>query len=277
VGDFRNGFLLIISLFLIGCGSTTTYAPVVNGWQSAAGKRSVYIVQPGDTLYSIAWAFNMDFRDLARGNQLTQPYLIHPGQRLRMTTMVVKKPVQRTALAKKPLMAKQSMVSRLPERSVTHWLWPAKGKVIEKFSTKPGANKGINIGGNYAEPVVASAAGVVVYSGAGLPSYGKLIIIKHNDDYLSAYAFNQSILVKENSQVKAGQKIAEMGRNNAGKTMLHFEIRRNGKPVDPLRYLKEEISGACPRDKGDGVSKGEKCNSALWSPSARVSRAGEIE
>jgi len=247
---------VLLCLGLSSCSTGQHTAPVLNGWQLAAGKRSDYIVQKGDTVYSIAWAFDLDYRDLARVNRLSAPYTIHVGQKLQMDVHSRPQPVK---LAKKPskprssktLSKKPSQPRKLARRRgqpklksvtttkpVNQWLWPAKGKVVGRYSTKAGGNKGVNIDGRYGEQVVASAAGTVVYSGSGLPSYGKLVIIKHNAKYLSAYAFNKVLLVKENSRVKAGQKIAEMGRDNAGKVMLHFEIRRDGKPINPLRYLR---------------------------------------
>ena len=116
------------------------------------------------------------------------------------------------------------------------WIWPAKGKIVNGFSEATSL-KGIDIAGSAGQPITASAAGKVVYAGSGLRGYGKLIIIKHNDIYLSAYAHNRDILVKEGQQVGKGQKIAEMGNTDADQVKLHFEIRRQGKPVDPLRYL----------------------------------------
>jgi lipoprotein NlpD len=116
------------------------------------------------------------------------------------------------------------------------WAWPAKGKVVAQFSEATSL-KGIDIAGSAGQPVTASAGGKVVYAGSGLRGYGKLIIIKHNDAYLSAYAHNRDILVKEGQQVSKGQKIAEMGNTDTDQVKLHFEIRRQGKPVDPLRYL----------------------------------------
>ena len=116
------------------------------------------------------------------------------------------------------------------------WVWPAKGKVVTGFS-EAASLKGIDIAGTSGQPVAASAGGKVVYAGTGLRGYGKLIIIKHNGTYLSAYAHNKEILVKEGQQVTRGQKIAEMGNTDADQVKLHFEIRRQGKPVDPLRYL----------------------------------------
>ena len=115
------------------------------------------------------------------------------------------------------------------------WIWPAKGQLIGTFSE--GGSKGVDIAGKLGDPVIAAADGKIVYSGTGLRGYGKLVIIKHNTTYLSAYAHNQTILVKEGQSVTRGQKIAEMGNSDADQVKLHFEVRRQGKPVDPLKYL----------------------------------------
>jgi lipoprotein NlpD len=117
-----------------------------------------------------------------------------------------------------------------------NWSWPVSGKVVAAYSEAANL-KGIGIGGKAGQPVLASAAGKVVYAGSGLRGYGKLVIIKHNKTYLSVYAHNSEILVKEGQTVSKGQKIAEMGNTDADQVKLHFEIRRQGKPVDPLRYL----------------------------------------
>ena len=117
------------------------------------------------------------------------------------------------------------------------WRWPNKGNIINKFSLSPEGNKGIDIAGNKGSPVLAAAEGKVVYTGDALRGYGKLVIVKHSESYLSAYAHNDKIIVKEQQWVKAGQRIAHMGNSGTDKTMLHFEIRYKGKSVDPLRYL----------------------------------------
>ena len=115
------------------------------------------------------------------------------------------------------------------------WIWPAGGKLIGTFSE--GGNKGVDIAGRAGDPVLAASGGKVVYSGSGLRGYGKLVIVKHNSNYLTAYAHNQNILVKEGQSVSKGQKIAEMGNSDADQVKLHFEVRRQGKPVDPLKHL----------------------------------------
>ena len=125
--------------------------------------------------------------------------------------------------------------NRIPVFATAQWVWPSKGKVVDSFST---LNKGINIAGSSGEPIVATAAGKVVYSGEGLRGYGNLIIIKHNRIYLSAYAHNKRVNVKEGDWVRQGQKIAEMGSSGANRVMLHFEIRKAGKPINPMLLLK---------------------------------------
>ena len=242
--------LILISLLSAGCMRTDGGAPGVEGWLQPRAKSGFYRVKRGDTLYSIAWAFGLDYRALASANRLKPPYRIQPGQTLRMTIVPHKQKTRsirvahnKNEMTKRASPQPQHIVyvsqwrSHQPTRVVSRWQWPARGRVVGYYSTKLAGNKGINIKGRYGEPIYAAANGIVVYSGAGVRGYGNLIIIKHNDSYLSAYAFNKRILVKEGSRVRVGQKIAEMGRDNAGSTMLHFEIRRNCKPVNPLRYL----------------------------------------
>jgi len=232
---------MLCCVLLTGCYGRSI-APVVDGWSKQSGAASKYRVQPGDTLYSIAWAYGIDFRDLAAANHLKSPYTIHVGQELvvaQSKTAAVKK--ASTASRKSKSFSKQRVrrtkTVAKPTQPVGKWRMPAKGKIVKKFSTKFAGNKGIDIAGRFGEPVRAAAGGRVVYSGSGLKGYGNLIIIKHNDEYLSAYAFNKKLLVHEGQRVKAGQEIALMGRNNNKQVMLHFEIRRNGKPVNPMRYL----------------------------------------
>lgn len=221
-------FGLFLSLLLTGCGTSHTFAPVVEvEAQQHPTKPGAYRVKSGDTLYSIAWAFSQDYRELAARNDLSPPYHLKIGQIIVVSGKVVKKNYSH----KKP------RHHYTPSSTTLHWAWPAKGKIINKFSTKRGGNKGINIAGQYGESVHAAAAGTVVYRGSGLRPYGLMIIIKHDDNYFSAYAFNRRLLVKLGQEVKQGQIIAKMGRNDAGQVMLHFEIRRDGKPVNPLHYL----------------------------------------
>jgi lipoprotein NlpD len=233
-------------------GCATNNAPVIDGWQqNIAEKSNDYRVEPGDSIYSIAWAFGMDYKDLARFNHLSEPYAIYAGQILHMSApsyppaiqaiskpLVVPKPITKpvhiTAPSVRPTPSLKEVAAQPP---ANRWLWPTQGHLIRSFSTLSGGNRGLDIGGKLGQKVSVSAAGKVVYTGSSLPGYGNLIIVKHNDRELSAYAFNRIILVKEGQSVKAGQAIAEMGTDDAGKPMLHFEIRKNGKPVNPMTYL----------------------------------------
>ncbi len=228
--------LTVVFIGLAACSSAPTLAPVTAIGKPTLPQSGHYAVKAGDTLYSIAWAYAMDYRHLAELNNLTPPYPIHPGEVLRLRNRAVvmhHRPVTKTPRYSTAVNKPQTTFSQ-PVRA---WLWPVKGQILAKFSTDYTGNPGIDIGGNVGEPVHAAAGGVVVYSGAGVRGYGNLIIIKHNNSYLSAYAFNEVNLVGNGAWVKAGQVIAKMGQNNAGKTLLHFEIRRNGLPVNPLRLL----------------------------------------
>ena len=207
-------------------------------------------VLKGETLYSIAYQHGLDYRELAAWNRIAKPYTIYPGQRLQLKgpkvplgarTQAAASPKKRTSVKQPPPAArKKTATAKKPKasRSVKHtWIWPVRGKVIQKYSPKGRGNKGIDIAGKVGQPILAASSGKVVYSGNGLPGYGNLIIVKHSDQYLSAYAHNRKLLVKEGRSVTRGQKIAELGSTGARSPRLHFEIRRHGKPVNPLRYL----------------------------------------
>jgi lipoprotein NlpD len=218
-----------------------------------------YRVSTGDTLYSIAWAFQLDEADLIRWNHLSKPYHLHYGQRLRIVspdgrsarvrdfseatggapTRYVQPPSPPHPSGNKTSANSVDIMAPLDTGSKGPWRWPAQGRVISQFSDQRFGEKGIKIAGTLEAPVRAAAKGVVVYCGAGLRAYGNLILVKHNQDYISAYAFNQRNLVKDGETVAAGQKIAEMGQDNSGRVLLYFELRRHGKPVDPLHYLKK--------------------------------------
>jgi lipoprotein NlpD len=241
-------------------------APVAPPSPRVAAADGTYMVQPGDTLFSIAAAFGRDVKDLARWNNLDDPTVIRVGQSLRVvppsaesvavlpvapTTPAAPRPLDgarapgaappaagapsaETATAPGPMAAIPETRPSAPAPSAD-WIWPVNGRVIDRFDEK--RNKGIGIAGKEGDPVVASADGQVVYSGSGLRGYGNLVILKHSDDFISAYAHNRQILVKQGQMVKRGQRIAEVGSSEADQPKLHFEIRRQGKPVDPLAYL----------------------------------------
>lgn len=232
-----------------------------------------YNVKKGETLYSISWRYGYDHREVAAWNNIKPPYSIYPGQQLLLiaphqqyakpsrqtaTTATTRpavsakaEPVRTTPLTrpavvasatpvkphistKKPVRVEKRPVSR-QQKSIA-WRWPSEGVIVSSFSPSKG-KKGLDIRGKLGQSVIAAAPGNVVYSGSGLIGYGNLVIIKHNDTYLSAYGHNRRLLVKEGTAVKQGQKIAEMGDSGKEGVILHFEIRRDGKPVNPLSYL----------------------------------------
>jgi lipoprotein NlpD len=227
---------LLAIIGLSGCvpPKPVKFPPVVEGWRRAAAGKNAYIVQKKDTLYSIAWALGLDYRDLAEINNLAPPYSLHRGQRIYIVSSRSKKSVH---IAKTIASSYTPSGDKTFIASLKGWVWPAHGKVVKGFDNKLGGNRGVDIQGGYGSAVLASNSGNVVYSGTGIRSYGKLLIIKHSDDYLSAYAYNAKMLVREGQKVKAGQKIATMGRDDEGRVALHFEIRRIGKPINPLLYL----------------------------------------
>jgi lipoprotein NlpD len=236
---------------------------------SATAGPGGYVVKPGDTLYSIALAFGRDYRELARWNGLDDPTRLKVGQTLRVQppaaddaatataaagAVAVPVPLGAAPIAEvRPLGAAAApvpppAVAVAPAAGASNptlpavapldtgaWVWPTPGKVIAPFDDP--RNKGIDIGGHEGDPVVAANDGTVVYSGSGLRGYGNLVIVKHSDDFISAYAHNREIVVGQGQAVKRGQRIAVLGKTEAESPRLHFEIRRQGKPVDPVRYL----------------------------------------
>lgn len=290
-------FILLIQFVVMGLVGCTTQsdndAPVTNGWQDTTHAGTTYRVTQGETLYSIAWRYGLDYRQLIAINHFQPPYHLAAGQLIKIapddsdlttTTTYVSEtaesnsnsspPISYTEnsqnvaitgttntepvinqnyptnninsnaqLTKTPTVDQTTETTTLPiaadvsEGPVHGWSWPVHGPVIDSFNSNSGFNKGIDISGHMGEPIRATATGKVVYAGNGLHGYGQLIIIKHNDEFLSAYAHNSKILVHEGQLVRGGQVIALMGNTEAERVMLHFEIRRAGKPVDPLTYL----------------------------------------
>ena len=287
------GPVLVVGLaaLVAGCGGGSVVAPVHSPMESVVpGREREHVVGKGDTLYSIAWRFGIDYRTLARANSIRDPYTIFPGQRLLVpgpddivapepepaaaanepagsgeisvrgagavegpavvplpspsgsTPMAAELPPKPPPVAppKLPVTETASKSAVSPSsaaRSVAgvRWTRPTSGSTISTFGR--GGNKGIDIGGTFEQPIRAAAPGRVVYAGSGLIGYGKLVIVKHDSRILSAYAHTERLHVGEGDEVKGGQHIADMGRSGKGRVMLHFEIRRDGKPVDPLRYL----------------------------------------
>lgn len=195
----------------------------------------MHYVERGDTLYSVAWRYGIDWRNLARWNDLDPPYMIYPGRHLKLDPdAVVDSPPGLSSSGSGQASGASRPIPAVPRR----WQWPAQGEVLRDYAaSRP--RHGIDIGGNVGDPVYAADAGRVVYSGTGLKGYGNLLIIKHDRSYLSAYGFNRRLLVTQGSEVTAGQQIAEMGTGPRSQPTLHFEIRRDGQPLDPMTVLPE--------------------------------------
>ncbi len=268
------GSVALASLVLVGCGTRLNKAPVENRGTSAgqtvqsgvvagvdakllpgaenAGKPGYYTVKPGDTLIRIGLESGQSWKDVARWNNLENANLIEVGQVLRVVAPVASVAVSDSggivvrpgAVAPVAPAVPAASTSTTPKPATpaasageddVAFIWPSSGTLLAGFDEA--RNKGYDISGKAGDPVVAAADGRVVYAGAGLRGYGNLIILKHNNTFLTAYAHNQALLVKEDQAVRKGQKIAEMGSTDADRVKLHFEIRRQGKPVDPVRYL----------------------------------------
>lgn len=260
-----------------GRSAATTAAPAATPAVVRAAKDGIYVAQRGDTLGNVALAFNVDQKELARWNGMGESEALIPGQTLQVTRpadVATVSPITRSGQAEvrplpppgasapeapaplppsslppaatppavaPPITPPPAAVtpappepSRAPSASLP-WLWPTAGKVIETFDDP--RNKGIDIAGNEGAPVQAAADGEVVYVGSAVRGYGNLVIVRHSDDFITAYAHNRKVLVAEKQSVKRGQPIAELGRSDADRPKLHFEIRHQGKPVDPLKYL----------------------------------------
>ena len=246
--------LLGLIYLLAGCSSPPT-APVTD--LSPPDTRKVYYtVKKGDTLHAISFQTGIAPQKIAQMNGIKPPYRIYVGDRLAMKPGITPqlaqrprrakskpssrpsqpRPVARTAPRGEAQLASKPLPSTPLPSKVAAWQWPARGKLIQTFEPKK-SHYGIEIQGNRASPVVATAPGQVVYAGNGIKGYGELVIVKHTSSYVSAYAYNDRILVKEGDKVKAGQQLAHMGSTGTRGVKLHFEIRRDGEPVNPLGYL----------------------------------------
>lgn len=239
---------------------TVGYAPVIDkygaDYKRGPVTRGVHVVREGETLYSIAWRYGWDFKALASANRIGAPYTIYPGQEIRLdrtasTTVANSRPSSSPAAkpssgttststskpSKPPAPAPVSRPAPMAPAGPINWQWPATGSILSHYSANKVGHHGITIGGREGDPVAAAADGVVVYRGNGLTGYGNLLIIKHDERWLSAYAHNQSMLVSEGQKVKRGEKIATIGATGTFRTQLHFEIRRDGTPIDPVSVL----------------------------------------
>ncbi len=267
--DFIGTFFIV--LILSGCAADSFHYQDESSSSSPSRaqvspipKSGYYRVKSGDTLFAIAFRYGVDYKALAETNRIASPYVIYPQQKIRLN---VSKQVSKTSkgssgktasLSKtntKNTSSKQTQVVKntvkpkvndtsktvskrnVPQKTSLNWRWPIKGFVVRGFSNTGVSSKGIDVKGITGNPVRAAEDGVVVYSGNGLIGYGNLVIVKHSDTYLSAYAYNQSILVKEQQVVKAGDSLAIIGGKGEERPLLHFEIRRDGQPIDPLTVL----------------------------------------
>lgn len=252
---------------LVGCATSSGTSQSIDTRPVAAASRQPvtegqYRVRRGDTLYAIANRYGWDWQSLARHNGIGAPYTLRVGQVIRFgggaagkppvtastaspaSTSAPAQPAAVVPIAASPIPATPAVSTAPapsngapPKVSPSGWGWPANGQLISLYSSNSSLNKGIDIAGDLGQPVYAASTGSVVYAGSGLRGYGELVIIKHNDTYVSAYGHNHRLLVREGQRVKAGEKIAEMGSTGTDRVKLHFEIRRQGKPVDPLQYL----------------------------------------
>lgn len=238
---------------------------------AACGSFVHYQVKPGDSLYSIGFKHDIDYKTLAEWNNIPPPYVIHQGQWIRVVSPIedeepetiasnnsglndvekLKKKFKRSQNSNATSSSQHAKtnstktkkttekVSVTPVESDIDWTWPTRGKVVKYFGSNSQGKKGIDISGVRGQAINAAADGIVVYSGSGIIGLGNLVIIKHNKTFLSAYAHNDSLLVKEGQQLKKGQQIAKMGDSGTERVLLHFEIRKDGKPVNPLQYITE--------------------------------------
>lgn len=222
---------LIIGFALSGCAGNSSKS-------EGSYSGSVYTVKRGDTLSRISRMTGTSVRDLARMNGISPPYTIEIGQKLKVSgaskSSGSKKSSSQTAKVTPSSAVPKSSWPPVGQRC---WRWPASGKVVMTYSTSEGGNKGIDIAGSRGQPVYAAGAGKVVYVGNQLRGYGNLVMIKHNEDYITAYAHNDKLMVNNGQNVKIGQQIATMGNSDADSVRLHFQIRYRATAIDPLRYL----------------------------------------
>ncbi len=267
---------ILLSCLLTACTTHSIQAPTGDHTNRPVQNTGYHTVRQGDTLYSVAFLYGYQVEKVAQWNALKPPYTIYKGQRLRLrppqtrtVTVPKSKPKPKPVAASQPKPRyteraapkvftvpvqpskpkilgapvtpknppKATPPPEKPQTKQVTWMWPANGPLLQRFKANGSGKKGIDIGGKTGSPVKAAADGKIVYSGSGLGGYGRLIIIKHNKDFLSAYAHNRKLIATEGQWVKRGEVIAQMGSSGTDRTRLHFEIRKRGQPVDPLRYL----------------------------------------
>jgi lipoprotein NlpD len=254
---FSRLFIILITFFALqACVSHKSDNR--SAYERSINRPATHKVKSGDTLFSIAWRYGLKYQDLAKYNKISTSYRIYPGQIIRLFPPVTDKTWSKGKANNNRSSASKASVSYsknnrskfktqknfggekdVHQTGAPVWQWPSRGSILKHFAGSSTLSKGIDIGGNLGEPVLAAASGQVVYAGHGLRGYGRLLIVRHNDSFLSAYAHNNRLLVKEGDFVKAGQKIADMGSSGTEGVKLHFEIRRDGTPEDPLKFLPE--------------------------------------
>lgn len=258
--------LVLLCFLLSGCSyellhypdkGSRTYASN-NASVSSIPSSGVHRVKSGETLFSIAFRYGLDYRELAESNKIDPPYIIYPKQKIRLKgTQKTSSSVANNSKSSIPLIVSKTKNTPskpapvIPVKSASNvsksdtkdekisgdWAWPVDGNVTRGFSNAGVSSKGIDIKAEKGTLVKAAANGTVVYAGSGLIGYGNLVIVKHNDVYLSAYAYNERILVKEKQNVRAGDSLAVIGGKGGDRPLLHFEVRRDGQPIDPLDVL----------------------------------------
>ncbi|PCI20196.1 MAG: peptidase M23 [Piscirickettsiaceae bacterium] len=238
----RRCIALVISLVvccavLASCSTNKIHAPVLNQNNPIKQSATSYVVKRSDTLYSIAWQSGKDYQDIAKWNSIARPYIIYIGQPLRLVPKKTYKKVLVTKKIKQKIykkhIVKANTSNNYKKTFKLNWQWPIRVRRLESDKSRTG----VTVVGKLGELVKSGESGKVVYAGNGLKGYGNLLIIKHNEEFLSAYGFNKRLLVKEGSFVKKGQTIAEIGLDNKRRPVLFFEIRRHGKPVSVTRYM----------------------------------------
>lgn len=231
----------LLALLVAGCASETGRRTVSRGAAVVRSKPTpgeTYVVARGDTLYSIAFRNGLDYRELADWNGIGRDYTIRPGQRLQLGPPGAATPAAPAGADPAPSSSAGATASPEPIPIVTgtaSWEWPTRGELARSFATS--GSKGIDIAGEAGQLVIAARGGKVVYSGAALKGYGELVIIKHDEQYLSAYGYNRRRLVEEGETVGPGQPIAELGLGPENRPLLHFEVRDRGRPIDPVALL----------------------------------------
>lgn len=237
-GKSKRAVLLCTgALLLWGC-STPSTPPVVDRSVSEIPRDGIHEVRTGETLYAIAFRYSLDFRELADINDIGEPYVIRAGESLRLRAGAILGSRDDVGAASGDARASRRTpppraAVRLPKSAELKWTWPAMGNVVTPFGAE---SKGIDVDGEIGDPVRAAAPGEVVYAGSGLRGYGNLVIIKHDERTLSAYGHNRTLLVEEGEHVRGGQAVARMGLRGT-RSLVHFEIRRDGKPLDPVPLL----------------------------------------